>query len=168
MQNKQNQNKEEFIRYKDSLSFAAYTAYFFTILSIIYKVFVNSNFSSYLFEIILIIVMTLSIFTHRIMNKVYNLPVKIFGKRKLDFSKQGLKSRLIHYFKDTIVFSILYFSIVHVFLKKQYLFAQVTENVILQISLELLFTFFIVFMTDFVWFETNVSLYEKEKRKRNS
>jgi len=164
MHKKSNQINQVTINQKDSLSVAAYSAFVFSLISIIYKVINNPNASSYYFEVSIILIMTFSIFAHRIITKVYNLPVKLSGKRALNFSNSELKSRMIHYFKDSIIFSAFYFFAVHIILKKQYIFSIFIDNVNIQIFFELLFTILVAFLTDLVWYEANIRMYNKSKK----
>lgn len=147
-----------------SLSVSAYVAYLSAIISIIYKSAIVQTKESIYFEVILLVLMTLSIFIHRLITKQFNFPVEIFGKKKSSVHERPLSDRVRHYLMDSIGFSIVYVIFKHLIMKTEYNYILVSDQKIIQMIFELLPSTIFIFIVDFLWFESNIYLSNRKNK----
>lgn len=161
MKNMNNYEKRAFNKSLESLSIATYIAFILSIGSILFKIIGNKDVQTYYFELLLLFAMTFAIFTHRLLSKVYNLPVRILNKKAIDLSSNGRASRLSVYSKDAFAFSIFWMLIKYVVFKKSFLFISIIENNTYQVLAEFFATMIVAIIINMIWFEINIYLFNK-------
>lgn len=102
-------DEREKSRRTTSIGMAGIIAMIYSIGVILFRFVETKTFeSSYLF-IGLVVVMTVSITLYHIINKEYDVPKTIFGKRlSLGDSKKSKKTRIIYYIKDALILTTVF------------------------------------------------------------
>jgi hypothetical protein len=143
----------------ESLATAAFVAYFYGLILLVYKLIMTKDLKNVYVELGLITIMFITMSIHRILNKTYDIPSTISGKvLPTGSSKEEKRGRIIYYIKDSLKFSIIF--IIFKFMwrgNKGFLFH--LDNIFLGFLIEGVLIFIVIYIKDYLWYEYNVRRY---------
>lgn len=143
-----------------SLAWAGFVAYFYTIIIMLFKLIKTKDSSNIIFEVILLLIMTLTIFINNLINKDYDVPSNIKNKRLLTGnSKDDKKARLLYYMRTSIVFPLIYMVIYTSWRGKDKFPIIIESSNILTFIINYILAYIIIFIAEILWHEWNVKRY---------
>ena len=143
-----------------SLAWAGFIAYLYTIIVMLFKLITSKDSSNVIFEVILLLIMTLTIFINNLINKDYDVPSNIRNKILVTGnSKNNKKARLFYYMRTSIIFPLIYIIIYSAWRGKDKFPIIIESSNILTFIINYVVVYIVIFIAKIVWHEWNVKRY---------